>query len=492
MTENSSLKEFKDKNSSIEHADGCPAFFEMTMIGFTNRLFNTKLPAYQIGISHFENDEVDYISLKPDQEKIGQAVIENYMRNPKNILFLHKEWEKQLDIAQNKYLKSFNLDLKKLSDKEFLKESQELHDLYAKKVSMPGFIDGFMFYAENRFKELINDFCKKNSIVDPVMVSSVLLAPIDSSFLNEEENEIFKIDKRKLNLKNISGNKKIQNHLLKYSWIKSSYAGYREYSVENILEEIKRLNLFKRRVSESLVNNQKTKKDLIKKFKFSHEIVAIAELSDILIKWQDERKQYTLMFVTLKEKLLRELARRNSISFDILKYSLSSEIKDVLQDKINLETLKDRKEGSLFVYQKGRLAELITGEKVKSFMNKVNIVQKQNITEIKGSIASMGKVSGIVKVVTSVKYIDKVKEGDILVAPMTRPEYLAGMRKAAAVITDDGGITCHAAIISRELKIPCVIGTKVATKALRDGDFVEVDANIGVIKILNNSGGKNG
>ncbi|MBU3965123.1 hypothetical protein KKA96_01965, partial [Patescibacteria group bacterium] len=68
--------------------------------------------------------------------------------------------------------------------------------------------------------------------------------------------------------------------------------------------------------------------------------------------------------------------------------------------------------------------------------------------------------------------------------PMTRPEHLMGMKKAGAIITDDGGITCHAAIIARELGIPCIIGTKIATKVLKDGDLAEVDADKGVVKII--------
>ena len=82
---------------------------------------------------------------------------------------------------------------------------------------------------------------------------------------------------------------------------------------------------------------------------------------------------------------------------------------------------------------------------------------------------------------------DRVKQGDILAASMTTPDYVSAMKKAKAIITDEGGITCHAAIVSRELGIPCVIGTKIATKALKDGDVVEVDADKGVVKILKNN-----
>jgi len=76
----------------------------------------------------------------------------------------------------------------------------------------------------------------------------------------------------------------------------------------------------------------------------------------------------------------------------------------------------------------------------------------------------------------------KMNKGDIMVSHTTFPALVPAIKKAAALITDDGGITCHAAIVAREMKIPCVIGTKIATKVLKDGDKVEVDASKGIIK----------
>lgn len=93
-------------------------------------------------------------------------------------------------------------------------------------------------------------------------------------------------------------------------------------------------------------------------------------------------------------------------------------------------------------------------------------------------------VRGIVKILESHKENDKLKKGEILVVSMTTPDFISAMEKAAAIITDEGGITCHAAIISRELGIPCIIGTKIATKVLKDGDYVEVNANTGIITKL--------
>jgi len=103
---------------------------------------------------------------------------------------------------------------------------------------------------------------------------------------------------------------------------------------------------------------------------------------------------------------------------------------------------------------------------------------------IKGNTACGGKVTGQVRVVMGETHFSKFNKGEILVAPMTRPEYLPLMKNASAIITDEGGITSHAAIVSRELKKPCIIGTKVATKVLGDGDLIEVDADNGVIKKL--------
>jgi len=114
--------------------------------------------------------------------------------------------------------------------------------------------------------------------------------------------------------------------------------------------------------------------------------------------------------------------------------------------------------------------------------------QQENIKEvieIKGQTGCLGKIKGTVCLVRSIKTEGKkFKAGDILVTGMTRPEFVALMRKASAIVTDEGGITCHAAIVSRELKIPCVIGTRIATKVLKDGDIVEVDAHKGIIKKL--------
>ncbi|MBU0586403.1 phosphoenolpyruvate synthase [Candidatus Micrarchaeota archaeon] len=100
---------------------------------------------------------------------------------------------------------------------------------------------------------------------------------------------------------------------------------------------------------------------------------------------------------------------------------------------------------------------------------------------IKGLAASPGTACGKVKICASAKEISKVTQGDILVATMTTPDYVPAMKKAAGIITDQGGMTSHAAIVSRELGIPCIVGTSKATTTLEDGSVVSMDGQNGLV-----------
>ena len=100
---------------------------------------------------------------------------------------------------------------------------------------------------------------------------------------------------------------------------------------------------------------------------------------------------------------------------------------------------------------------------------------------LRGSGASPGVAVGRVKMIPTAKDIGRMEKGDILVTEMTSPDYVPAMKKAAAILTNSGGATCHAAIVSRELGVPCIVGTKEATKILHDGDLITVDAKMGVV-----------
>ena len=100
---------------------------------------------------------------------------------------------------------------------------------------------------------------------------------------------------------------------------------------------------------------------------------------------------------------------------------------------------------------------------------------------LSGLAASAGRASGRVRILTSPNQQREFLDGEVLVAEMTSPDWVPAMRRAAALITDGGGVTCHAAIVSRELQLPCVVGTSNATTSLRTGQEVTVDGRTGKV-----------
>lgn len=121
----------------------------------------------------------------------------------------------------------------------------------------------------------------------------------------------------------------------------------------------------------------------------------------------------------------------------------------------------------------GKDVAKLKDEILKSTINSYN--------KVSGSVASRGMAIGKVRLIEPHVENQKFEEGEILVTRMTTPDLMPLIKKASAIITDEGGITCHAAIVSREFKKPCIIGTKIATQIFKDGDIIEVDAEIGVI-----------
>ena len=156
-------------------------------------------------------------------------------------------------------------------------------------------------------------------------------------------------------------------------------------------------------------------------------------------------------------------------------------IKDLIKERENIG-IRATEEGNIFLNDEDL-------EKFKQYIEVLHGKAESSksleaVETIKGFTASKGNVKGIVKVILSSKDFHKLEAGDILVTTMTSVDFVPIMEKAAAFITNEGGITSHAAIVSRELDKPCIIGTQNATQILKDGDLVEVDADNGVVRIL--------
>ncbi|MFH1056344.1 MAG: PEP-utilizing enzyme [Candidatus Micrarchaeota archaeon] len=186
--------------------------------------------------------------------------------------------------------------------------------------------------------------------------------------------------------------------------------------------------------------------------------------------------------VGLKARLLyEEIGRRLGLGLKEVLFMTNEEIIGCLEQNVKpqREEIEARKVFYV-VLQDGKKFVVLTGPKAREYASV--FFKKEETAVLKGVAASPGQASGKAKIINSVHDLSKLEEGDVLIATMTRPEYLMGMKKAVAIVTNEGGLLSHAAIVSRELKIPCIVGTKTATKIFKDGDLVEVDATQGVIK----------
>ncbi len=186
-------------------------------------------------------------------------------------------------------------------------------------------------------------------------------------------------------------------------------------------------------------------------------------------------------------RLFKEIARRLKIKDVEVQNCTLEEIREYLINNKDVprEEIDNRIKYFKFLYHDGFFEITIKPEKSKE-----KIAENMDYTTIKGTPAYPGLIFGTARVIReslgkiSAQELKKIKKGEILITTSTSPDMMSAIVKAKAIVTDVGGLLSHAAIVSRELKKPCIIGTKIATKVLKDGDLVEVDANKGVVKIL--------
>ncbi|MFH1275619.1 MAG: PEP-utilizing enzyme [Candidatus Woesearchaeota archaeon] len=145
--------------------------------------------------------------------------------------------------------------------------------------------------------------------------------------------------------------------------------------------------------------------------------------------------------------------------------------------------IEKRREKCGVISENGKLI-VIEGDDNDSYIKQL-MPEKKNISfPLKGRVASKGIARGKAKIVQRPEEIEKIEEGDILVAPETTPDFIVGMKKAVGIITNRGGITSHAAIVSREFGIPCIVGVEGATEVIKDNDLIELNADKGEVRKL--------
>lgn len=223
---------------------------------------------------------------------------------------------------------------------------------------------------------------------------------------------------------------------------------------------------------------------LLKQFALDAKHRALFDQARYIVWLKSYRKDCMYYGAYAANELLREFARRCAISFTQAEFLAYPEYRPaLLKGSINPTELVERKKFSV-IYGGWDGITVYTGQRARSFLNRLPWEREQShkVAVLTGQPACPGRARGRVTIVDHVSDIPKMHQGDILLSETTYPALVPAMRKAAAIVTNVGGLTCHAAIISRELKVPCVVGTKIATQVFKDGDRVEVDATKGVVR----------
>lgn len=395
--------------------------------------------------------------------------------------FLKKEFSKKfiedLERDYKRHCDFFNL-LGKVDFSKLL--NKELFEYLVKTTDYWSLIIGYFraTQAEGTYylvKEIKTQFSDEEA--------AVLMIPNELDLANKE-----RIDWQNL-IKQEYSTKRLLEHTRKYPWIVPHH-----YIYDDVMDTLtQRYNFdkdnlnFKDLIKEK--HNLKEKQENI--INKTPQLRPIIKLIQRLVLSRMEVKSCWAGTDFYLIPLFEEIAKRTNESvFDINNYYLIDEIKQLLDGK-KLSDEEKEKRKKCFVglwkdgkvnYKSGDEAEKIAKEELKE------LYEIKKTDEIKGAVASPGKVVGIARIleannVQQTRELRKdFKKGEILITQMTQPNVMDIAMRASAIVTDEGGLLSHAAIISREFGIPCIVGTSKATNIFRDGDMIEVDANKGIVR----------
>lgn len=400
-------------------------------------------------------------------EKVGAYVFTNYILNIKRKKQVWLDWKKDLKKVQSIEKKIDKIRLDKLSQSDFCKLWEEFHYLtkcFWQNVIIPELAN---YGSIDLLKQIIKKELKVVNENELSNILEVLTAPNKSSFYEIEEIELKKTNN-------------LSKHTKKYFWLKNNYGSVevlgedyfkqkKKKIIKNIITEIQDR---KRKV-------EKTKKDIVRLYNIPKSITNISKGIVECIEWQDARKKHIWIYLHYKDLLINEVSRRFNVSKDFLLNFREKEISEMLL-KRDFTSL-DSRQSFLGFNCSETLVEEIEENEVKKLWKRYIEFNAEKQDSFSGIVASKGigtKTKGYVKIILDPLKAN-FKDDDILVTTMTTPEFVFIMKRASAIVTDTGGLTSHAAIVARELKKPCIIGTKIATKVLKDGDLVEVDGGEG-------------
>jgi len=239
---------------------------------------------------------------------------------------------------------------------------------------------------------------------------------------------------------------------------------------------------------EAVCKNSKLQKEIMPAtaHALTHEQRKWVTISRYFVELRERKKILQSHFYFYQAQILEEIAKIISISRTKLEYLCIEQFNEKFLNSTNVrKTIAEQKLGYFIYWEPAKGFNIQTGEEaIKTHKAIYGNKEAPKEIELKGISACKGKATGHVKIVLNPRQGLDFNEGDILITGMTSPDFVLLMNKAAAIVTELGGITCHAAIVAREMGKPCIISTKIATKVFKDGDLVEVDADKGIVRKL--------
>lgn len=323
---------------------------------------------------------------------------------------------------------------------------------------------------------------KQKLKIDPAVAFSILSTPHEESALKQEERDLLTLVIQQ------SGQKALLRHAQKHEWLNYQYKGP-VYDFHYFYDRYKCIKPPQARklLAEMASKDDQTKKEqgrLMGRLKFDQHQTDLIKMAQALVFIKDYRKEALYHGMYSYEPFLRELGKRFDLSIDQVRAMHDWEIISMLKkSRVVVRDLNQRLKTCAVLVKQNDLT-VLTGAKLKTFLAKLKWekVKRQKSNQFEGTCAYPGKVRGRIKIINIPEQVSKMKQGDILVAHNTNPNLIPAMKMAAALISGAGGLTCHTAIVARELRIPSVVGVTGIDKILKDGDTVEVDANNGTIK----------
>ena len=423
--------------------------------------------------------------------KFGQKLIHLFLTTNK-LKKVMKDLNSYIKKLKRHFAKIGKFNLNRLSNEELLKVYNDFMNDYIDYWKVGMLAEPVAIQGEHLIKAKLK-VIKDNKLFNQYL--SVLIATTKKSFSRQQEEDLLKIAiKTKGNANSPLAKNLLKEHSKKYFWMNNNYyttdvldENFFFKELRDLLSKYRQPEKYLREMEKLDKESISDKKSVINKLKLSKKDKKLVKIIDDFGWFQDERKKYNMMANHYLDLLLNEIGKRSKLSLMEVKFTIPYETESILKGTFNKEEISKRMKNCLIVWEGDKdTYKIYTGKKAvqkekQLFSGKTGV---HEVTEIEGMTANTGRVLGYVRVTMSAKEAKNIKKGEILVTSMTSPDFIAGIKNAAAIVTNEGGVTCHAAIISREFGVPCVIGTKIATQILKTGDYVEVDGIHGAVRIL--------